>query len=72
MYKQQETSVCAHVLHNEKKTKTKSLLDFSSFFNLFLYFFKDKAKRTTLHSNFLYIAKQLLNKLTHQKRFLSP
>ena len=27
--------------------------------------------RTTLHSNFLYIAKQLLNKLTNQKRFLS-
>ena len=30
-----------------------------------------KVNKKTLHSNFLYIAKQLLNKLTNQKRFIS-
>ena len=65
--------VCVHMCcTTTRKQKTKSVFAFSSFFNLFLYFFKDKAKRTTLPSNFLYIAKQLLNKLTYQKRFLSP
>ena len=30
-----------------------------------------KIKKKTLHFNFLYIAKQLMNKLTNQQRFLS-
>ena len=31
----------------------------------------DEVKKKTLHSNFLYVAKPLLNKLTNQKRFPS-